>query len=61
MPSDFQCPKQVEGRRCIYSLSHGGECFSPDDSLDHSDEIRIRILRDRIAEIEKRLGAQNPA
>src|SRR5437016_4782472 len=35
---------------CIYVHGHRDECLIPNDNRDHSDDIRIRVLRDRIAE-----------
>ena|ERR1035441_842488 len=47
-----QCTIMVDGYRCIFVEDHGGEHYAPQDSLDHSDAIRIRILRDRCACLE---------
>ncbi len=46
------CP--AEG--CIFVKGHGGEHFTPEDSHDHSDEIRIRLLRDKVAYLEAQLA-----
>ncbi len=45
------CP--TEG--CIFVKGHGGEHFVPEDGQDHSDEIRLRILRDKVAELKAEL------
>lgn len=34
--------------RCIYIEGHGGEHYTPWDNCDHSDAIRLRILKDRL-------------
>lgn len=47
-----QCPNFVDGRQCILNADHGEECYSPNDGLDHSDEIRIRLLRDRCRQMQ---------
>ncbi len=50
------CPS--EG--CIYVQGHGGDHFAPEDGRDHSDEIRLRILHDRVANLEAELNARLP-
>ncbi len=44
-----QCPYETAAGRCIYVEGHGGDHFISEDSRDHSDEIRIRVLRDALA------------
>lgn len=39
---------------CIFVTGHGGDHFSPNDRLDHSDDIRIRILRDSVCRLDAR-------
>ncbi len=46
------CP--AEG--CVFVKGHGGDHFTPEDGRDHSDEIRLRILRDKIADLEAQLA-----
>lgn len=52
-----QCAFQKDGRACIYVKGHGGACLVPEDSQDHSDEIRLRILRDRVEAQEATIQA----
>jgi hypothetical protein len=49
-----QCLTHLDGFRCIYVAGHGGDHNAPQDGADHSDEIRIRVLQDRL-EIAKKL------
>ncbi len=42
-----QCDLQ-KGKPCIFPKGHHGACRVPDDSQDHSDEIRLRVLKDRV-------------
>ncbi len=40
---------------CIFYEGHGGEHFISQDGKDQSDEIRLRILRDKVAELKAKL------
>jgi hypothetical protein len=48
MAETLQCDG-LEGK-CIFVKGHGGDHFAPDDGKDHSDDIRMRILRDSLTE-----------
>ena len=47
-----QCPSTIDGRQCIYVEGHGAEHYAPQDGLDHSDEIRVRLLHDNCDRLE---------
>jgi len=49
-----QCLYKLGNVRCIYVEGYGGEHYYPTDNLDHSDEIRIRLLEDRISRLERK-------
>lgn len=42
----MQCSEIINGKRCIWPSGHGGNHYAPLDNQDHSDEIRIQVLRD---------------
>ena len=51
-----QCETMMlQGHQCIYPVGHSGEHYAPMDGLDHSDDIRIKVLRDAVAELEARI------
>lgn len=56
-----QCQASNEDGRCIFVQGHGGEHFYPNDNQDHSDDIRIRVLRDNVASLEFKLATQAQA
>lgn len=56
-----QCQASNEDGRCIFVQGHGGEHFYPNDNQDHSDDIRIRVLRDNVASLEFKLASQAQA
>ncbi len=46
---------------CIFYEGHGGEHFIAQDGRDQSDEIRLRILRDKVAELKATVAALRAA
>ncbi len=42
---------------CIFYEGHGGEHFIAQDGKDQSDEIRLRILRDKVAQLKAEAAA----
>ncbi len=46
---------------CIFYEGHGGEHFIAQDGKDQSDEIRLRILRDKVAELKATVAALRAA
>src|SRR5580692_2918079 len=51
----IQCKTMtLQGHQCIYPVGHSGSHYAPTDGLDHSDDIRIKVLRDALAEAEAR-------
>jgi hypothetical protein len=44
----------LQGHQCIYPVGHSGSHYAPTDGLDHSDDIRIKVLSDALAEAEAR-------
>ena len=45
---------------CVYVSGHGGEHLPPDGSRDMSDEIRLRVLRDRCKRLQELADAVEP-
>src|SRR5258706_13170318 len=50
-----QCTAIFDGNQCIYANGHGGDNYAPQDGQDHSDEIRIRLLRDERDKLMQRV------
>ena len=57
----IQCDFKIDGRQCIYVAGHSREHYAPEDSFDHSDEIRLRVLRDSNDRMALQLAAYRKA